>query len=142
MARTLRTFASAAPPTRDHPSDAPHGIRWPPLAIRIALLVLAIGVLVCTASSLLVRSGRHDVFFTDYLYPALNLGSAALVAIRAYRVTADRWAWAVIAAGMAFSATGDVVYFLWVPPGRSPSVVVRFHQSMPVTSSRVLAWRS
>ena len=64
---------------------------------------------------------RHSVFFAKSLYTALNLSAAALIAVRAYRVAADRLAWALIAAGMACSASGDVVYALWVPDGQSPS---------------------
>lgn len=112
---------SAPAETPDRPRDALHGIRWPPLEIRIALAVLTIGVVVFTSSSLLVRTGRHDVFFANYLYPALNLLFAGLIALRAYRVSTDRLAWAVIAAGMAASALGDVVYAVWVPPAQSPS---------------------
>ncbi len=78
-------------------------------------------MLAFTVSSVFnVKSGR--VFFNDILYPALNLSAAALIAVRAWRVTADRSAWALIATGMACSALGDVVYVLWVTEGQSPSV--------------------
>ena len=92
-----------------------------PLAIRIALAVLAIGVIAFTASSILNPNAGHNIFLADFLYPALNLLAAALIAVRAYRVTAGRLAWILIAAGMACSAMGDVVYALWVPDGQSPS---------------------
>ncbi|WP_082966832.1 bifunctional diguanylate cyclase/phosphodiesterase [Mycobacterium sp. 852002-51163_SCH5372311] len=121
VARALRTSAPEQTSTRDHLADGPHGIRWPPSGIRIALMVLAIGVLVFTAWSLFARPGRHDVFFANYLYPALNLFAAGLVAVRAHRVAADRLAWTVIAMGMVCSAMGDVVYALFVPPAQSPS---------------------
>jgi diguanylate cyclase len=122
MARTLKALAPTVPSTREHPIELPHGIRWPPLAIRIALALLVVGVFVFTAASLLVRAGRPEVLVTDYLYPALNLCAAGLVAVRAYRVAVDRWAWSLIALGMACSALGDVAYSLWVRPGQSPSV--------------------
>ena len=120
--RTLLPGFEVATSTPDKSNDAPNAIRWPPLAIRIALAVLAIGVIAFTASSVLNPNAGHSVFFADFLYPALNLLAAALIAVRAYRVTADRLAWILIAAGMACSAMGDVVYALWVPDGQSPSV--------------------
>ena len=115
-------FTKVAASTPDHPHDAHHGIRWPPLGIRIALATLGIGVLVYTVASFVVGTGRDAVFFTDYMYPALNLLAAGLIGVRAYRVSHDRMAWTLIAVGMAFSAMGDVVYTLWVPPGQSPSI--------------------
>jgi len=121
LAQTFRPFTEAATSTRDQPNNAPNGIRWPPLAIRIAMAVLATGVITFTASSVLnVSAGR--VFFDEFLYPALNLLAAGLIAVRAYRVAAERLAWILIAAGMTCSAMGDVVYALWVPDGQSPSV--------------------
>ena len=119
-ARTLRPSSEVATTTRDKSNDAPNAIRWPPWAIRIALVVLAIGVIAFTASSVLeVSAGR--VFFDEFLYPALNLLAAGLIAVRAYRVTAERLAWTLIAAGMTCSAMGDVIYAVWVPDGQSPS---------------------
>ncbi len=120
LARTLRPSSEVATSTRDKSNDAPNAIRWPPWAIRIAMVVLAIGVIAFTASSVLnVSAGR--VFFDEFLYPALNLLAAGLIAVRAYRVTAERSAWILIAAGMTCSAMGDVIYALWVPDGQSPS---------------------
>jgi diguanylate cyclase len=121
VARTLRPSSEVATSTPDKSNEAPNAIRWPPLAIRIALAVLAIGVIAFTASGILNPNAGHNIFFADFLYPALNLLAAALIAVRAYRVTADRLAWILIAAGMACSAMGDVVYALWVPDGQSPS---------------------
>jgi diguanylate cyclase len=119
-ARTLRPSSEVATTTRDKSNDAHNAIRWPPWAIRIALVVLAIGVIAFTASSVLeVSAGR--VFFDEFLYPALNLLAAGLIAVRVYRVTAERLAWTLIAAGMTCSAMGDVIYAVWVPDGQSPS---------------------
>lgn len=109
------------PRTAQWPDDL-DGIRWPPNPIRIALAVLAIGVVSFTVTSVLYPDASHSVFFAKSLYSALNLLAAALIAVRAYRLKADRLAWSLIAAGMAFSALGDVVYALWVPNGQSPSV--------------------
>jgi diguanylate cyclase len=120
LARTPRPSSEVATTTRDKSNDAPNAIRWPPPAIRIAMVVLALGVIAFTASSVLeVSAGR--VFFDEFLYPALNLLAAGLIAVRAYRVTAERLAWALIAAGMTCSAMGDVIYAVWVPDGQSPS---------------------
>ena len=103
------------------PRDRIDGIRWPPTAIRIGLAVLTIGVVSFTVASVLYPNASHSVFFTKFLYSGLNLLAAGLIAVRAYRLKADRLAWSLIAAGMAFSALGDVVYALWVPNGQSPS---------------------
>ena len=120
LARAPRPSSEVATTTRDKLNDAPNTIRWPPWVIRIAMVVLAIGVIAFTASSVLkVSAGR--VFFDEFLYPALNLLAAGLIAVRAYRVTAERLAWTLIAAGMTCSAMGDVIYAVWVPDGQSPS---------------------
>jgi diguanylate cyclase len=120
QAQTLRPSDEAAASTREQPNNAPTGIRWPPLAIRIVMAVLAIGVIAFTTSSAFnVSAGRVSV--AEILYPALNLLAAALIAVRTYRVAAERLAWALIAAGMTSSAIGDVIYALWVPAGQSPS---------------------
>ncbi|MBW0019144.1 MAG: diguanylate cyclase [Mycobacterium sp.] len=119
--RALRAFADAAPTTRDHPADAPPAIQWPPLSVRIGMAVFAVGLIVFTASSMLSRHSGNNVFCVDILYPALNLSAAALIAGRAYRIRADRPAWSLIAAGMASSAIGDVIYAASVPDGQSPS---------------------
>ena len=120
--QTLRPFSAVATSTGDLPNDVPNGIRWPPPAIRVALAALIIGVTAFSASSILKVNAGQSVFFADFLYPALNLSAAALIGIRAYRVSADRLAWILIAIGMAFSALGDVVYAAWVPDGQSPSL--------------------
>ncbi len=105
----------------EQPNAAPNSIRWPPMAIRIALTALAIGLLAFAVTSALNPTAGHSVLFTKILYPALNLLAAALIVIRASLVRADRLAWSLIAAGMASSAVGDVVYALWVPEAHSPS---------------------
>lgn len=118
----LRRAADLTSPRPAQPQDGLDSVRWPPTAIRIGLTVLAIGVLAFAATSALFPNAGHSVFFAKSLYSALNLAAAALIAIRAYRLRADRFAWSMIAAGMALSALGDVVYALWVPDARSPSV--------------------
>jgi diguanylate cyclase (GGDEF)-like protein len=121
VARALKPIAEDATSTRDQPHDTRDGIRWPPMAIRIALALFAIGVIAFAVTSVLNPSANHGAFLAKSWYAALNLLAAALIALRAYRVPADRWGWVLIAAGMACSAMGDVVYVLWVPDGQSPS---------------------
>jgi diguanylate cyclase (GGDEF)-like protein len=122
LASASRLISEIAPSTPGQPNDAPKGIQWPPTAVRVGMALLAMGVIAFTASSVLNANTGHSVFFAKILYPALNLLAAALIAVRAYRIAADRWAWMLIAAGMACSAVGDVVYALRVPDGQSPSV--------------------
>ncbi|WP_083662989.1 diguanylate cyclase domain-containing protein [Mycobacterium sp. IS-2888] len=109
----------AAAPDQSH--GTVDGIRWPPTPVRIALVLLLIGVVAFAATSILDPNAGHNVF-SKSAYAALNLLAAAVIASRAYRVPADRLGWALIAAGMAVSALGDVVYDLRVPDGQSPSV--------------------
>ncbi|OCB38343.1 diguanylate phosphodiesterase [Mycobacterium malmoense] len=116
----LRRAADAATPVQRQ--DGVDGVRWPPTTVRIALAVLTIGVVSFAVSSVLSPNAGHSVFFAKSLYSALNLLAAGLIAVRAYRLKADRLAWSLIAAGMALSALGDVVYALWVPNAQSPSV--------------------
>ncbi|CDO90017.1 bifunctional diguanylate cyclase/phosphodiesterase [Mycobacterium triplex] len=119
--------ASASPrATRAEPKvpgmvqDSPDSLDWASTPIRIAMGILAIGVITFTATSVAGLNAR-DTFFTNSLYAVLNLLAAGLIAVRAYRVATDRVAWWLIALGMACSAVGDVVYLLRVPDGQSPS---------------------
>ncbi|OBK52589.1 diguanylate phosphodiesterase [Mycobacterium sp. 1081908.1] len=121
LARSLAPIAAAATAPRERPHDVPDGMRWPPTAIRIALAALGIGVATFAVTSLVDPATARNAFFAKCLYPTLNLSAAALIAFRAYRVRADRLAWALIATGMAVSAAGDIVYVMWVPAGQSPS---------------------
>jgi diguanylate cyclase (GGDEF)-like protein len=111
---------STATPTR--PEDAPDAIRSSPRGIRAAIAALAIGVVAATLSRVVQPNAGYGIFSVTALFATLNLLAAGLIAFRAYRVSVDRLAWALIAAGMACSAAGDVVYALWVPNGQSPSV--------------------
>jgi diguanylate cyclase len=119
--RALQPIADLAT-TRDQPHQTRDGIQWPPAPIRIALALLAIGVIVFTVTSVLDPTASRAPFFAKSLYTALNLSAAILIILRTYRVRADRLAWILIAAGMACSAIGDVVYALRVPDGQSPSL--------------------
>lgn len=108
-----------ATPPADDVADADHG---PTRGIRVGFAVLVIGLIVFAASSVVHPDAGHGMLSATTLYSALNVLAAALIGLRAYRVAPDRLAWSLIAAGMAFAALGDIVYALWVPNGRSPSV--------------------
>ncbi|MGV0037611.1 diguanylate cyclase domain-containing protein [Mycobacterium colombiense] len=117
--RPTTEVATAAP---SPPEEAPDTVRWPPRDVRTAIVLLTIGVIAFTVSSVVRPNAGHGIVSAAALFTALTVVAAGLIALRAYRVPADRLAWALIAAGMASSAVGDVVYALWVPNGRSPSV--------------------
>ncbi|BAX93860.1 diguanylate cyclase domain-containing protein [Mycobacterium shigaense] len=120
--RAPRPIAQLAISTGRPPSEAPGGIQWPSPAIRFSLALLAVGVIVFAIMGVLDPQLSQTAFVAKFLYSALNVLAAALIAVRAYRVGADRLAWGLIAAGMLCSAMGDIVYALWVPDGRSPSL--------------------
>jgi diguanylate cyclase (GGDEF)-like protein len=122
LARTIEPLAAAAKHASDESPELAASVRWPPNGIRIALAVLAIGVIVFASSCLPDSHADRSPFFAHVLYPALNLFAAFLIAVRAYRVKADRAAWTAIALGMASSALGDIIYVRWVPDGQSPSI--------------------
>lgn len=111
--------SDVATPPDDDVADADHG---PSRGIRVGFAVLVIGLIVFAASSVVHPDAGRGMLSATTLYSALNVLAAGLVGLRAYRVAPDRLAWSLIAAGMAFAALGDIVYALWVPNGRSPSV--------------------
>ena len=111
-----RPVASAAEPALS--TGTP---RQTPRVVWLALGVVALGIVVYSISTQLRALPGRDVLYDSWLYPGLMLASAGLVAARAWRVAAERWGWFLIAAGMACSAVGDVVYELSVPTGQSPN---------------------
>jgi diguanylate cyclase (GGDEF)-like protein len=121
-ARTLTPIGALARSTAEKRRTAADGIRWAPMPVRIGMALLMIGVITFAVTSVVDPHESHTALFARFLYSALNLLAAALIALRAYLVAADRLAWVLIATGMTFSAIGDVVYGLWVPDGQSPSV--------------------
>lgn len=121
--RDSRPAAAEVATTEPSPPEEAHDdVRWPPRDVRAAIALLATGLVAFTVSSMVRPNAGHGIVSAAALYTALTVVAAGLIALRAYRVSADRFAWALIAAGMASSAVGDVVYALWVPNGRSPSV--------------------
>ncbi len=121
-AQDSRPISEAATATPAPPENVPDAVNWPPRDVRAAIALLVIGLITFTVSSVVRPNAGHGIFSAAALYTALTVVAAGLIALRAYRVPADRWAWTLIAVGMACSAVGDVVYAVWVPNGRSPSV--------------------
>jgi diguanylate cyclase (GGDEF)-like protein len=131
----VRTFSPGSPESAERPlSSAPDGeplaaapnVRPPrvaaPLTVRVALGVLLAGVAVFALSTL-VRPGPGRITVLDSWWEVgLEFLAAGLVALRAWRVSAERRAWLCIAAGMTATAMGSVVYAVWVPEGTLPSI--------------------
>jgi diguanylate cyclase (GGDEF)-like protein len=122
-----RSAPASEPPSADAtsaqapPTTAPRGQRLP-LAVRLTLVSLVLGLVVFAYSTLIRDDPGRIVPLDSWLYDTLVLSAAALVLVRAWRVPRERWAWLLIGTGMAVSALGDVVYAVWVPEGVSPSV--------------------
>ena len=97
------TLVTDADPKGQPPEIVPVSTRWPPLGIRMALVVLLFGVAVFAISTVVRADPGRIVPLDSWLESASLLSAAGLVAIRASRVAVERWAW-LIAARMA--ATG------------------------------------
>jgi diguanylate cyclase (GGDEF)-like protein len=104
-----------------HPESVVEPPRWPPVGARVALVAVLIGVAVFALSTVLRERPGRIVLIDSWLESALLLSAAGLVAARAWRVVAERWAWLTIAAGMSATGLATVVYAVWVPEGQSPS---------------------
>lgn len=107
--------------TPEPPTEAPRAQRLP-LAVRLTLVALVVGLVVYAHSTLIREYPGRNVLLDSWLYDTLMLSAAGLVLVRAWRVPRERWAWLFIGAGMAVSACGEVVYAVWVPEGASPSL--------------------
>jgi diguanylate cyclase (GGDEF)-like protein len=130
----VRTFSPGSPESAERPLSAvPDGepvaaasdVRPPrvatPLMVRVAFGALLAGVAVFAVSTL-VRPGPGRITVLDSWWEVgLEFLAAGLVALRAWRVSAERHAWLCIAAGMTATAMGSVVYAVWVPEGTLPS---------------------
>ena len=106
---------------QEPPAEAPRAQRLP-LAVRLTLVALVVGLVVFACSTLIRDYPGRNVPLDSWLYDTLMLSAAALVLARAWRIPRERWAWLLIGAGMALAAFGDVVYAVWVPEGASPSL--------------------
>ncbi len=107
--------------TQETPTEVPRAQRLP-LAVRLTLVALVVGLLVFAYSTLIRDSPGRIVALDSWLYDSLMLAATGLVLARAWRFPRERWAWLLIGVGMAIAAVGDVVYALWVPEGVSPSL--------------------
>jgi diguanylate cyclase (GGDEF)-like protein len=116
-----RTRAIKADAQRHH-HTVPQHAQWPPLSVRIALGAVLIGVVVFAMSTVVRAQPGRIAILDGWLEVGLELSAAGLVAIRAWRVIEERWAWLFIAAGMTATALGTVVYSAWVPEGQLPSI--------------------
>ncbi len=125
-------------------TDAAENIRWPPRVVRIAIGALTLGIVAFVVLNALHRARIVDAAVLGEVYPALNLGAAALVSARAVLVSRNRAAWALIAAGMAVSAIGDVFSAARVPDGRSTSVADLAHLAFypPIYAGLLLLMRA
>ena len=121
-ARDTTAFENAGVLEEQLPEAVPHTQRWPPLGVRVALAALLTGQLVFAASTVLRDQPGRIVPIDNWLESTLLLSAAGLVAARSRRVAAERWAWLLIALGMAATGLGTVVYALWVPEGQMPSL--------------------
>jgi diguanylate cyclase (GGDEF)-like protein len=87
----------------------------PPAFFRFAKYVLLTGVVVFAASTVLVPVDSSARPFLDgWLYDSLTVVGALVIAGRAWCVATERLAWAMLAAGIAANAVGDVVSTLFV----------------------------
>jgi diguanylate cyclase len=121
VALTLDT--NAEPKPRGQPLEmVPASTRWPPLGIRMALGVLLLGVGVFAISTVVRADPGRIVPLDSWLESASLLSAALLVAVRACRIAVERWAWLLIATGMASTGMATIVYAASVPEGQSPSV--------------------
>ena len=88
----------------------------PPPFFRWAKYLLLTGVVVFAASTVLVPTGSSARPFLDgWLYDSMTVLGAFVIAGRAWCVATERLAWALLAAGIAANAVGDVVSTLFVP---------------------------
>ena len=104
------------------PDAMPEQPTWPPVGVRVALAVLLTGLVVFALSTVLRERPGRIVLIDSWLESALLLAAAGLVAARARRVAAERWAWLLIATGMSATGLGAIVYAIWAKEGRLPSL--------------------
>jgi diguanylate cyclase (GGDEF)-like protein len=101
----------------------------PPAFFRWAKLVLLTGVVVFAASTVFVplRSSAKPIL-DGWLYDSLTVLGAIVIAGRAWCVSTERLAWALLAVAIAGNALGDVVYTLFVgATGPFPSIAEPFY---------------
>jgi diguanylate cyclase len=116
------TLENGGAPEEQRPEAVPEQPRWPPTGVRVALVALLIGVVVFTLSTVLRERPGRIVLIDNWLDSTLLLSAAGLVAARSWRVTAERWAWLFIAAGMSATGLATIVYAVWAREGQVASL--------------------
>jgi diguanylate cyclase (GGDEF)-like protein len=101
----------------------------PPVVIRWAKYLLLAGVVAFAASTVFVPLHSSAKPFLDgWLYDSLTVLGAIVIAGRAWCVSTERLAWALLAVAIAGNAVGDVVYSLFVhATGPFPSIAEPFY---------------
>jgi diguanylate cyclase len=101
----------------------------PPQVFRYAQQLLLAGVMVFAASTIAVpTTSTARLFFDAWLYDSLTVLGAIVIAGRAWCVSTERLAWALLAAGIAANAIADVLYSLFVGDnGPFPSIAEPFY---------------
>jgi diguanylate cyclase len=101
----------------------------PPQVFRYAQQLLLAGVMVFAASTIAVpTTSTARPFFDAWLYDSLTVLGAIVIAGRAWCVSTERLAWALLAAGIAANAIADVLYSLFVGDnGPFPSIAEPFY---------------
>ncbi len=95
--------------------------------VRIGQWLLLLGCVVFAVSTV-TRSGPAPIPLLDnWLYDALTLWGAGLVAARGLLVADERRAWLLLSAGLASSAVGDITYSLLGADIPWPSVADLFY---------------
>ena len=112
------TLENGVGPEEQHPEPVPDQPRWPPPRVRVAFVALLTGLVVFALSTVFRAHPGRIVLFDNWLLSTLLLSAAALVAVRSWRVAAERWAWLFIAAGMTASGLATIVYAVWAGDGQ------------------------
>ena len=116
------TLENGGGPEEQRPEALPEQPRWPPTGVRVALVALLAGLVVFALSTVLRERPGHIGLIDHWLDSTLLLSAAALVAARAWRVAAERWAWLLIAAGMSATGLATIVYVVWAHEGQVASI--------------------
>lgn len=116
------TLENGPKPEARRPESVREQPRWPPTGARLAIVALSAGLVVFALSTVLRERPGHIPLIDHWLDSTLLLSAAALVAARAWRVAAERWAWLLIAAGMTSTGLATIVYVVWAHEGQIASL--------------------
>jgi diguanylate cyclase len=108
---------------RFRPWRPPELKRGEATALTIAFAVLAAMLLVTAVLAIFGIGGAAAVKpIEDWLSPGVYVLVAAIFALRAIRVSAQRNAWAMLALGLALYGLGNVLWALWISNLRNPPI--------------------